>query len=519
MCIVHTKMCMLHIRATELVAPHRERRTAMGSTSSSTTNVREPHPRPGVIIAVACYCGIVVALTQTMIIPLVPVLPRILDSSASDASWAITAALLAAAVVMPIAGRLGDMFGKRLMLLLSLCALVAGSLLCAVSASLTVVVAGRALQGLAMGAIALGISIMRDELPPERVGSAVAKVSATLGVGGAVGLPVAAVIAEKGSWHALFWATAFLALVAVVAVLTLVPESPVKTPARFDVFGAIGLAAGLLMLLVAITKGGDWGWGDGLTLGLVVGALVVFLLWGVWELRSAAPLVDLRVSARPQVLFTNISSVAVGFAMYGMSLIPTQILMAPEQTGYGMGRTMIQTGLLLAPSGFVMYLFSSVGARLSAARGPRTSLSTGIVVIGAGYVSALFLRDQPWEITLATVFIGAGIGIAYAAMPALIMGAVPITETAAANGLNALMRSMGTSLSSAVISVVLAHQVVRFGSVTLPSSHGFTLALLISIAATGVALAFSLAIPRGARAPQALAVAELDEADLAVSGR
>ena len=458
--------------------------------------VRGPHPRPAVVVAVACYCGIVVALTQTMIIPLVPVLPQILDSSPADASWAITATLLAGAVVMPIAGRLGDMVGKRLMLLLSLAALVVGSLFCAVFDSLELVVAGRGLQGLSMGAIALGISIMRDELPPSRVGPAVAQVSATLGVGAAIGLPVAAVVAEKGSWHVLFWVAAALALVGVVAVAALVPESPVKTPARFDAIGATGLAAGLLMLLVAITKGGDWGWRDSLTLGLIGGSLVVFVVWGAWELRSAAPLVDLRVSARPQVLFTNISSVAVGFAMYGTSLIPMQILMAPGETGYGMGRTMIQAGLLLAPSGFVMYLFSGVGARISAARGPRTSLSTGIVVIGVGYVSALFLRDEPWEITLATVFVGASIGIAYAAMPALIMGAVPITETAAANGLNALMRSMGTALSSAVVSVVLADHVVHLGPVVVPSSHGFTLSLLISVVAAGVALLFSLLIPR-----------------------
>ena len=479
----------------------------MASRPGRSTGTGAPHPRPAVIVAVACYCGIVVALTQTMIIPLVPVLPRILDSSPADASWAITATLLAAAVAMPISGRLGDMVGKRLMLLLSLVALVAGSLVCALFDSLELVVAGRALQGLSMGAIALGISIMRDELPADRVGAAVARVSATLGVGGAVGLPIAAVIAEKGSWHALFWVAAGLAAVGVVAVAVLVPESPVRTPARFDVLGALGLATGLLMLLVAITKGGDWGWGDRLTLGLVGGSVLVLLVWGAWELRSAAPLVDLRVSARPQVLFTNISSIAVGFAMYGMSLIPMQLLMAPEETGYGMGRTMIQAGLLLAPSGFVMYLFSSVGARLSAARGPRTSLAAGIVVIALGYVSALFLRAEPWEITLATVFIGAGIGIAYAAMPALIMGAVPITETAAANGLNALMRSMGTSLSSAVVSVVLAHEVVRLGPATLPSSHGFTLALLISVAAAAVALAFALAIPRRRADTPAAAVA------------
>jgi MFS family permease len=460
---------------------------------------REPHPKPGIVVAIACLCGIVVALSQTMIIPLVPLLPEILDSSAADASWAITATLLTAAVATPIAGRLGDMFGKRLMLVVSMGFLLAGSVVSAVGGSLVTMVVGRALQGLAMGAIALGISVLRDELPADRVGAGVARMSATMGVGGAIGLPLAAFVADRASWHALFWVTGALAAACGLAVLALVPESPVRTPARFDFAGAVGLAVALTMLLLAITKGGDWGWSDRLTVGLVAGSLVVFLVWGAWELRRTAPLVDLRVSARPQVLFTNVASVAVGFAMYGMSLIPVQILMAPAGTGYGLDLSMTEAGLLMAPSGLFMYLFSSVGARLSAARGPRTSLCVGIVVIGLGYVSALVLRDAAWEITLATVVIGAGIGVAYAAMPALIMGAVPVTETAAANGLNALMRSVGTSLSSAVVSVVLAHHVLLLGDVPLPTAHGFTLALLISIGAAVAALLLALAIPRRPR--------------------
>jgi MFS family permease len=377
--------------------------------------------------------------------------------------------------------------------------LLVGSVVSALSASLVTMVVGRALQGLAMGAIALGISVLRDELPPDRVGAGVARMSATMGVGGAIGLPLAAFIADRASWHTMFWVTAGLAAAGGVAVLALVPESPVRTPARFDFAGAGGLGAALTMLLLAITKGGDWGWTDGVTLGLLAGSLVVFVAWGAWELRRTAPLVDLRVSARPQVLFTNAASVAVGFAMYGMSLIPVQIVMAPRATGYGLGLSMTEAGLLMAPSGLFMYLFSSVGARVSAARGPRTSLALGIVVVGLGYVSALALRSSALEIALATAIIGAGIGIAYAAMPALIMGAVPVTETAAANGLNALMRSVGTSLSSAAVSVVLAHHVRALGSVTLPTAHGFTLALLVSIAAAVVALLLTLAIPRAPR--------------------
>ncbi|MCZ4500898.1 MAG: putative Multidrug resistance transporter, partial [Marmoricola sp.] len=396
-------------------------------------------------------------------------------------------------------GRLGDMFGKRLMLVLSLVALLAGSLLCAVSSSLVPVVAGRALQGMAMGAIALGISIMRDELPAEKVGPAVARVSATLGVGGAIGLPVAAVIVEKANWHALFWVTAVLAAAAIASVIAFIPESPVKNPGRFDVLGAVGLGSALVMLLLAISKGGDWGWGDHLTIGFLVGSVVVLALWGFWELRNPAPLVDLRTSARPQVLFTNIASIAVGFAMYGMSLMPIQLLLAPEATGYGEGMTLIKAGLVLAPSGLMMYLFSGIGAKISAARGPRTSLATGIVVLSASYLSILLLRDEWWQICLASVLLGIGIGIAYAAMPALIMGAVPITETAAANGLNALMRSVGTSLSAAVVGTVLAHETIRLGSAVLPSDRGFTIAILISLGASAVALALALAIPSRAR--------------------
>lgn len=467
--------------------------TQTAAPSGTAEERRIAHP--GAVVAVACYCGIVVALTQTMIVPLIPLLPHLLSTSASNTSWAVTATLLTAAVTMPISGRLGDMVGKRLMLVISLGFLVAGSLLCAVSDSLVPVIAGRALQGMAMGAIALGISIMRDELPADRVGPAVARVSATLGVGGAIGLPVAAVIVEKANWHALFWIAAGLGVVGIVAVLALIPESPVRTPARFDFLGAIGLGSALVMLLLAISKGGDWGWGDPLTVGLLVGAAVVLAIWGTWELRTPAPLVDLRTTARPQVLFTNIASVGAGFAMYGMSLVPIQVLLAPELTGYGVGLTLIQAGLVLMPGGLMMYLFSDVGARITIARGPRAALMTGLVIIAVGYTFLLFLRAEWWQIGLAGAITSAGVGVAYAAMPALIMGAVPVTETAAANGLNALMRSVGTSLSAAVVGTVLAHQTTRLGSVVLPSEHGFTLAILISLTASAAAFGLALAIP------------------------
>ena len=446
-------------------------------------------------MAVLATCGIVVSLMQTLVIPLVPDLPRLLDSTSADASWVITSCLLAGAVTTPISGRLGDMFGKRRMLIVCLALLATGSVLCALTSSLMVMVAGRVLQGAAMGAIPLGISILRDELPPAKVGGAVAVMSATLGVGGAIGLPVSAFIAQVAQWHVLFWVAGVAGVLCLVLVALFLAESPVRTPARFDVPGALGLAVGLVALLLAITKGADWGWGSATTLGLFGIAVLVLLGWAFVELRTAAPLVDLRVSARPQVLFTNFASIACGFAMYGMSLTLPQMLMAPTATGYGFGLSMIEAGIAFAPSGLVMMLLSPVSARITAAKGAKTTLMTGAVVIGLGYGLAVLLTTAVWQIVVAAMIIGAGVGLSYSAMPALIMGAVPRTETAAANGLNALMRSVGTSTSAAVMSVVLANLTIQLGGLTLPSLTGFRATFAICGAAALAALVLTAAIP------------------------
>ncbi len=452
-------------------------------------------PAPALLIATLGMVGVVVSLMQTLVIPIIPSLPTLLHTSASNASWVVTATLLAGAVATPISGRLGDMFGKRRVLFVNLLLLVAGSVVCASFSTLLPEIVGRSLQGAAVGAIPLGISIMRDELPVERVGSAMAIMSATLGVGGAIGLPVAAAIAQNADWHVLFWTSAGLGVGCAALVLLFVPESPVRTPARFDFGGAIGLLAALLTLLVAITKGADWAWTSAPILTLFAVSVVVFLGWGAFELRQRSPLVDLRVSARPRVLFTNVASIAVGFSLYGMSLTFPQLLMAPEQTGYGFGLSMVSAGLALAPTGFVMMLLSPVSARLSASRGPKVTLALGSAVIAVGYLCAVVLMNSVWQIMLAAVIVAGGVGLAYAAMPALIMGAVPITETAAANGLNSLMRSIGTSTSAAVMSVVLAHMTIEFGPHLLPSRDGFHTTFLIAMAAALAAIGLTALIP------------------------
>ena len=455
----------------------------------------------GGFVAVLAFCGIAVSVMQTLVVPLVSELPQLLHTTSSNASWVVTSTLLAGAVSTPVMGRLGDMFGKRRMLMVALALLVVGSLTCAVTSDLVVMVVGRAIQGGAMGAIPLGISIMRDELPPQRLGSAMALMSSSLGIGGALGLPAAAFVAQHTSWHVLFYGAAGLGAISIALVLAVVPESSVRTPSRFDLVGAVGLTAGLVCLLLPITKGGDWGWASGTTLGLFGAAALILLLWGVFELRTAEPLVDLRTTARRQVLLTNLASIMVGFSFYAMSLIFPQLLQLPEATGYGLGQSMVMAGLYFAPMGVAMMLVSPLSARINAARGPKVSLISGIIVIGATYGAGLVMIDHIWQIVVLSTALGVGIGIAYSAMPTLIVSAVPARETGAANGLNTLMRSIGMSTSSAVVGVILARQTTDFGGVALPSKDGFQMSFMVACAASVVGLLIAFCLPARRPAP------------------
>ncbi|MCX5604516.1 MFS transporter [Streptomyces phaeochromogenes] len=464
-------------------------------------------PRSNAVVAVLAFAGIVVSLMQTLVIPIVPELPKYLDASASNAAWAVTATLLAAAVATPVVGRLGDMFGKRRMLLVSIVLLVSGSVVAAFSDSLVPMIVGRALQGLAAGVVPLGISVMRDVLPSERLAGSTAMMSASLGVGGALGLPSAAFIADNYDWHVLFWVSAVLGAVAFVLVLTIVPESKVRTGGRFDLVGSLGLSAALVSLLLAISKGADWGWGSGTTLGLFAVAAVVLVAWGFYELRTSQPLVDLRTTARRQVLFTNLASIAFGFSMFAMSLVLPQLLQLPEQTGYGLGKSMMTVGLVLAPQGLVMMAMAPVSAAITKTRGPKITLMTGAVIVAVGYGLNILLMSEVWHLVLVSCVIGAGVGFAYGAMPALIMGAVPASETAAANSLNTLMRSIGTSFASAVAGVVLAQMTTDFGSFALPSENGFKVVMAIGAGAALLALVLAAFLPRQRTAARAVSPA------------
>ncbi|MGC0327436.1 MFS family permease [Streptomyces sp. SAI-170] len=456
----------------------------------------QPTTRSGAVVATLALAGTVAAIMQTLVTPLIAEMPQILNTTPSNAAWVVTVTLLVAGVCVPVSGRLGDLIGKRRMLLVCAVPLVAGSVVCALASSVVPMIVGRGLQGMGMGMVPLGIALLRDVVPAEKLSGSIALVSASMGIGGAIGLPLAAAVAQYADWRVLFWGAAALALVIGALIFVYVPDvSAGAKGQRFDAPGAVGLAIGLVSLLLAVSKGGDWGWTSGTVLVLFALAVVTSAVWGSYELRTRDPLVDLRTTARPRVLFTNVSSILIGVGMYAFMLIAPQVLQFPEATGYGLGQSMLAAGLWMAPGGVMMMIVSPLGGKLINARGPKTTLICGALVIAAGYAVALPLMGTAWGLMIVGIVINSGVGLAYGAMPALIMSAVPVSETAAANGFNTLMRSLGTTIGSAVIGVVLAQMTITLGGHTLASENGFRVGLLIGCGVAVVSAAVALLIP------------------------
>ncbi|MEU5317834.1 MFS transporter [Streptomyces sp. NPDC021056] len=455
-----------------------------------------PRPlRERLTVPVLAFGGILMAVMQTVVVPLLPDLPRLTGASPGAVSWMVTATLLAGAVLTPVLGRAGDMYGKRRVLMAALGLMTVGSVLCALSSDIRVLIAARALSGAASAVVPLSISILRDELPPERRGGAVALMSSTVGIGAALGLPLAAVIVQYANWHAMFWVTAGLGAVGVTSAWWAVRESPVREPGRFDVPGTLGLAAGLVSLLLGVSQGGQWGWGSARILGLFGAAVVVLSLWWWQQLRAERPLVDLRLVSKPRVGLSHVAALLTGFAFYANSLVTAQLVQAPRATGYGLGLSIVQTGLVLLPGGFIMLLFSPVSARISAARGPRVTLALGALVIAAGYAVRIADSHDLWMIMVGAAVVATGTTLAYSALPTLILLAVPAGQTASANGVNVLMRTIGQAVSSAAVAAVLVRHTSLVGGVPVPALDGYLLAFGVAGAVALAACATALSIP------------------------
>ncbi|NYF99073.1 MFS family permease [Janibacter cremeus] len=420
-----------------------------------------------------------------MVLPLLPDLPDLIGTSTSNASWMITATLIAGAVATPVISRMADMYGKRRMILLTLAIVAVGALIGGVSTALPLLILARVLQGIGTALVPVGIATMRDELDPDKVPLAVALMSATLAIGAGVGLPLGGYLAEAFDWHVVLWLPGLLALLMIALVLRTVSESPVRTAGAFDFRGAILLSLALVLLLLAVSKGADWGWTDASTLGTFATGLVLLAVFVPLELRIPNPLVDIRTAAQPVVVSANTISVLMGFGMFLNMLVSTQLLQTPTDTGYGLGLDALHAGLWMAPSAVAFGVLAPVSGWVTRRFGPELAIGIGSAIMFVSYLARIPFSDSVALVVIGTLVVTAGTALAYSALPTLIMRSVPVTETAAANGLNTLLRSVGTSTASAVTAAVFAATITS-GTGGYPTFGAMTLMFVLAGVAAGI---------------------------------
>ncbi|MCW2953411.1 MAG: transporter, partial [Conexibacter sp.] len=454
------------------------------------TSVQAPRRHYRVTLLVLALDGIAYALLQSLLTPALPTLQRSLGTSASTTAWVMTAYLLSAAVATPIVGRLGDMYGKKRLLVIVLAVLAVGTLAAALSSSIAPLIAARAVQGVGSGVFPLAFAIVRDEFPAERVPAGIGLVSAILGIGASAGTALSGVIVEGLDYHWLFWLPLVLIVVACATSARVVPESPLRTPGRINWLAALLLSAGLAGVLLAITQAPSWGWLSVRTLGVLGVGLALLAGWVCVELRSRAPLVDMRMMRIRAVWTTNLAGLLLAVGMFCAFLLIPQLVEVPASTGFGLGATPVRAGLYLLPTAVMMLVSGVAIGWLERRIGSKPTFVSGAVISVLAFVLLAVAHREPWQIYLAAAVAGIGIGLSFAAMPNLIVATVAAGETGVALGMNTVTRWVGGALGSQMaISVLAAHP----GIDGFPAERGFTAAFALTAAVLAVAVGASLA--------------------------
>ena len=429
----------------------------------------EEKPSTAIIFVAAISC-LVVTLQQTLIIPAVPQLPRILNTTPTLVSWSVTATLLTGSIATPILSRLADTAGKKKMMVLSMVLVLLGSVIAPFGGIVTVII-GRALQGAGTALVPVAMSTMRDELPVDRMAGAIALLSATLGIGGGTGIPLGGVFLALWGWESLFWISAGLAALSIVLIVFFIPSRAPRTRHPFDFFGALLLSLALLLLLIGVSQGSAWGWGSPLIWGALLLGLAVAIGFVFFEIGHETPLVDMEVNSQRPVLLTNIASLAMGISMF-TNLLVTTLHLQGSTAEHGFNQPASIAGLAMIPSAAIMFLMPKITEILVKKYGPEAVLIGGGVLTASAYLLRALASFNVTMVIVWAMVASAGVALTYAVFPLLIMANAPHHHTAAANGLNALVRAIGTAVSSAVVAAISVAFAVDHGGTSVTSWMG-----------------------------------------------
>ncbi|MFI8089421.1 MFS transporter [Streptomyces sp. NPDC086080] len=419
---------------------------------------------------------------QSLLVPVLPHIERLFHTDQRTVVWVVTAYLLSASIFTPVLGRVGDMVGKRRVLVATLAALTVGSALAALAPSLGWLIAARVIQGAGGGVMPLTFGIIRDLYHEAHVSRAVGVLAAVGSLGYGAGIVAAGPVVDVLGYPWLFWLPTITTAAAAVAARFVIPESPVRGPRGLPLLPALLLSVGLVSLLVALSQGTVRGWLSPGILALVALSVLAGTAWIWTEGRVPVPMIDMTMMRRRGVWSANCVSALLGFGMFaGFAFLP-QLMQTPPEAGYGFGSTIAQSGQLMLPSALAMFAVGFATAPLIRRFGSRAVTVAGSAVGALAYLALAAFHDTPWQACAAMTVLGLGIGLVFTTVAGVVVRAVPPEQTGVAGGMNANIRTIGGSFGAAAMGAIVTGGVSATGH---PPEAAYT----AGFATLGVALA------------------------------
>jgi predicted MFS family arabinose efflux permease len=472
------------------------------TTSAKQTETRSPDPigaddpsslRRRLLVPTLVLSGSLMSVVSSLGAPLIPTLSRADGVSLSTGEWILTITLLTGALATPVMGRLADGPRQRDVMLVALGAVVVGCALSAVSNSFTVLIIGRALQGVGLGLLPVAMAIARRNLPPDNARRTVATLSVTTAIGVGLGYPVTGLIAQFLDFRAAYWFGAVAVTGAMILAALVLPPRSAGNSRRFDIVGAGLLSLAVIGVSVVLSEGGGWGWASARSVGVVAASIALLAVWIPFELRIAEPLIDLRQVRSRSVLTADLSGFLISIAMYLLLPIIVEFVQIPRSAGFGFAASLIVSGLVLTPLSVGSFVASRFLVVFERRFGPRTMIPLGSLVIAGAAMFFALEHSALWEAFAVLGVGGLGIGFTFAAMPGFILRAVAQSETGSAMGFYQVVRSIGLTVGSALSAAILmAH--TPHGQ-ALPDVDGFEVALILAAALCLVTAAVSFVLP------------------------
>ncbi|MET0370080.1 MAG: MFS transporter [Sphingobium sp.] len=392
--------------------------------------------------------------------------------------WLVTAYLLIGAATAAATGRLGDIYGRRRVTLIVLAIATLGSLMSALAESFAPLLIGRGLQGVAAALLPLTFGLVRENLPPKQVPMGVGLMTSAASAGAVTGLIMGGLMIDRLEWNSIFWASAFLSIISFVAVWLIVPKSPsVEVGTRPDWIGCILFVPAISSILLAISKGGEWGWGSPLVLGLFAAGAVISTIWVRRSLHATEPFIEIRLLADPRVLLANLIVVFLALGALQITLAFSVLMQTPTTSGFGLGLSATMAGIVKTPSSVFASVAGAVSGWLAARHGSSLVIMIGGLLLATGWAAAAVIPLTVPILLALLCLISFGTGLVYASVPNVLLDAVPVDRTSEASGVMSVFRVAGLAIGAQIVVVLLATSTIAnpTGGGSYPSPDAFRL--------------------------------------------